>query len=404
MKKARFLRAAVVLVSAVLGAGMMTTASYADDNTGGTGTVNNCKASDFDNAGWTFDKVTGVAKITASLKSDSSCEGDVTLVSYLAPKPNFDVPQYLFDDETYHFDKSHSSHEFVVDVPDCNTQVDLFVGGQSAIIRELVQGGPRYNDLKINYKNFGTSNCVQPAVQHSDSCDGTVTLKLSNDGKLSGYAVDFVVKYGNETKTVNVGKGESKTLDVPAGSGPITVSADKLPATTISWGLPETCKPSASATNDCKVTTITVNNPEGNGPITGKVVYNGETKTVTVPTGKSQDVTFDSAKAGAKATVSFPDTTFEDITVDVVLGDCPNPNPTGSTSTSPSPEASVTPSATGSTPAESTPSASVSTTPGDVLALTGSNSSTIAGGAVLLLLVGAGLFFMARRRKLNFKA
>ncbi|MFI1989398.1 LAETG motif-containing sortase-dependent surface protein [Actinoplanes sp. NPDC020271] len=40
----------------------------------------------------------------------------------------------------------------------------------------------------------------------------------------------------------------------------------------------------------------------------------------------------------------------------------------------------------------------------DQLALTGSNSSTIAGGAVLVLLVGAGLFFMARRRKVRFTA
>ncbi|WP_221324018.1 hypothetical protein [Actinoplanes sp. L3-i22] len=40
----------------------------------------------------------------------------------------------------------------------------------------------------------------------------------------------------------------------------------------------------------------------------------------------------------------------------------------------------------------------------DVLALTGTNTSTIAGGAVLVLLVGAGLFFMARRRKIRFTA
>ncbi|WP_436526947.1 LAETG motif-containing sortase-dependent surface protein [Actinoplanes sp. HUAS TT8] len=40
----------------------------------------------------------------------------------------------------------------------------------------------------------------------------------------------------------------------------------------------------------------------------------------------------------------------------------------------------------------------------DQLALTGSNSSTIAGGAVLVLLIGAGLFFMARRRKVRFTA
>ncbi|GIF10499.1 LAETG motif-containing sortase-dependent surface protein [Actinoplanes teichomyceticus] len=38
------------------------------------------------------------------------------------------------------------------------------------------------------------------------------------------------------------------------------------------------------------------------------------------------------------------------------------------------------------------------------LALTGSNTSTIAGGAALVLVVGAGLFYMARRRKIRFTA
>ncbi|GAA2671855.1 LPXTG cell wall anchor domain-containing protein [Actinoplanes palleronii] len=40
----------------------------------------------------------------------------------------------------------------------------------------------------------------------------------------------------------------------------------------------------------------------------------------------------------------------------------------------------------------------------DELALTGANSSTIAGGAALALVLGAGLFYMARRRKIRFTA
>ncbi|GAB3955604.1 LPXTG cell wall anchor domain-containing protein [Micromonospora vulcania] len=41
---------------------------------------------------------------------------------------------------------------------------------------------------------------------------------------------------------------------------------------------------------------------------------------------------------------------------------------------------------------------------GGGLPLTGSNTTTIAGGAVLLLAVGAGLFLIARRRRLRFTA
>lgn len=415
MKTARFLRAAVVLAAAVLGAGTMATASYATPggsggNHNGGGTVTACTPSNFNASGWRFDE--GQAYITASVKAGVKCQGDVTLVTYLAPKPSFSVPQYLFGSETFHFDtqaadKKGTSHEFKAAIPNCNTQVDLFVGGEADRLLTIEKDGPLYGNKKIAYKNFGTSNCVQPAVQHSESCDGATTLNLSNNGQLSAYDVTFTVKYGNETKTVVVGKGKSEDLTVPANSGPITVSADKLPETTVQWSVPESCKPSAAATNDCKTTIVTVSNPEGNGDVPAKVTYNGETKTVTVPAGKSQDVSFDSAKAGTTATVSFPDSKFEDITVQVILGDCPNPEPSASASTSPSASASASPSASASestSPAGSTPSASTSSTPGDVLALTGSNSSTIAGGAVLLVLVGAGLFFMARRRKLNFKA
>ncbi|WIM95494.1 LAETG motif-containing sortase-dependent surface protein [Actinoplanes oblitus] len=415
MKKARFLRAAVVLASALLGAGVMATPSYADEpNTGGTGTTNNCKATDFDNAGWDFKSEPGKAKITASLKSTSTCENDVTLVSYLAPRPDFAVPQYLFAQETYHFDGKHTSHEFVVDVPDCNTQVDLFVGGKDVVIPELKEGGSRYNDLKINWKNFGTSKCVQPAVQHTEACNGDVTLNLSNNGKLSGYDVTFVVRYGYQTKMVTVGKGKSEDLLVPAGSGAITVTADKLAETKIEWSRPAECKPTATATNDCKTTVVTVNNPKGNGEVPAKVTYNGETQTVTVPAGSSKDVTFKSADATVDAKVEFPDTSLEGITVQVELGKCSTPEePTTPVTTSPAATPSATTSATPSQTASASASASTSPaaatpstseTEGGALALTGSNSSTIAGGAVVLLLVGAGLFFMARRRKLNFKA
>ncbi|GAA2671862.1 hypothetical protein [Actinoplanes palleronii] len=409
MKKARFLRAALVLVSAVLGAGTVattSTAAFADEATV-------CTSADFEATDFVFQN--GLAETTATLKAGSNCQAEVTLVTYLAPKPNFDVPQYLFGSQTELISRSgNTSKGFSVKVPACNTQADLFVGGQNDVINELVKDGKRYGTTKIAFwngsadKDGSASSCVQPAVQYTAACDGVTTLNLSNNGVLSGYGVDFTVKYGSETKVVTVAKGASEDLTVPAGSGPITVTADKLQPTTINWALPAACEPAATAVNDCKVTTVTVTNPEGNGDVPAKVTYNGETKTVTVPTGKSVDVTFDSAKA-TTATVEFPESKFEQLTVEVVLGECAEPQPSTSASTSPPvslpPTAATSPSASASTstsPAAATPSASK--TPGGELALTGAAGGSIAGGAVLLLIVGAGLFFMARRRKVNFKA
>ncbi|KUL40573.1 hypothetical protein [Actinoplanes awajinensis] len=399
MKKARFLRAALVLVSAVLGAGTVATASHA-------ASLAPCVSENFSHTDWKFEN--GKAEISATMK-DACAPQEVTLVTYLAPKPNFDVPQYLFAKEKFTFAKQGASNTFKVDLPNCNTQADLFLGGDETVIPELVEGGLRYDKKKIAYWNGGTSNCVQPAVQYTTACDGSTLLNLSNNGTLSAYGVDFTVKYGTETKVVKVAKGASEDLTVPAGSGKITVTADKLETTTIDWALPENCKPSATAVNDCKVTTVTVNNPAGNGDVPAEVTYNGKTKTVTVPSGKSQTVTFDSATATTSATVKFPETRLQDITVEVTLGECAEPQPSTSASTSPPvslpPTAATSPSASASTstsPAAATPSASK--TPGGELALTGAAGGSIAGGAVLLLIVGAGLFFMARRRKVNFKA
>lgn len=86
-----------------------------------------------------------------------------------------------------------------------------------------------------------------------------------------------------------------------------------------------------------------------------------------------------------------------------------SPSPSVSTSTPSNPPTSTSPSASTST----SPSASTSTSPvpggggGDSdeeLALTGASTGWVAGGAAVLLIAGAGLFFLARRRRVNFTA
>ena len=90
----------------------------------------------------------------------------------------------------------------------------------------------------------------------------------------------------------------------------------------------------------------------------------------------------------------------------------PSPSPSES-SPSPSPsESTPTPSPSVSTPPSETPtpSASPSATPivpvgnNSNLPVTGAATGSIAAGAAVLLAIGGGLFFMARRRKLKFTA
>ena len=101
-------------------------------------------------------------------------------------------------------------------MPDCNTQVDLFFGDKKDIIEAITENGPRYGDKKLGSESglggrskgpsrAGTTAAARPARARTSStvsqCDGTVAVKLSNDGTISKYAVEFTVKAGTFTKT-----------------------------------------------------------------------------------------------------------------------------------------------------------------------------------------------------------
>jgi len=406
--KKPLLRAAVVLASALLGLGAVATSAQATGNA-----VSPCVAANFTADNFVF--ANGGATASFALRPNANCAPtEVTLVSYLAPRPNFDVPQFLFAHATTTVSTDQKSASLTVKVPNCNTQVDLFVGGEKDIIDTLVEGGPRYNDKKIRYFNggekdsYGDQDCVQPAVQSVPNCDGSVDLSLSNNGALSGYPVTFEVSYGGQTTKVTVAKGEAtkEPIHVPAGSGTITVKAKKLDTVTINWVRPQTCRPTATAKNDCSTVTVTVSNPEKNVPVEAEVTYGGSTKTVSVKAGASEDATFPAGSA-TTATVAFPGLQGVDkLTVDVEKKkECHTDSPSTPATTTPTPTAST------STPTEPPATASSpvgpSTTPvSDVghLPKTGSPTSTVAGGAALLLIIGGVLFFLARRRKTKFTA
>jgi hypothetical protein len=371
----------------------------------------------------TFEIKDGKATATVTPNRDLDVAEEVTLVSYFAPQPQFSTPQYAFQHQTGTLKDKDGVVTLTVEVPDCNTQVDLFFGGKDDVI-EVLDGDRRYGNKKLGEKgnpgarskgpagwfNGGNKACVQPVVQPVPQCDGSVDLQLSNNGKLSKYDVQFRVKATGFDQTVKVPAGKGETVKIPAGAGTITVSAPHMQDFTYAWVRPENCLPAVAGENDCTNVTVTVTNPEGNAPAKAEVTYGSETKTTTVAPGTSQLVTFPAGEA-TTATVSYPEITgTKPVTIPVKKGECstksPSPSPSKTVSESPSPSPSESPSKSPSAPGE-TPEEPVPSTPGDEdpeLALTGAAAGSVAGGAALLLIVGAGLFFMARRRKLNFKA
>ncbi|MEV6601849.1 LPXTG cell wall anchor domain-containing protein [Actinoplanes sp. NPDC051346] len=330
---------------------------------------------------------------TATVSLDDGvklCEGEpVTLVSYFAPKPQVSVPLYAFDSDTDKITNEQRSVTLTVNVPDCNTQVDLFFGGAEEIITEITNAGPRYGDKMLGGENGlggrstgplgrfngGSASCHTPKVQPLSQCDGTVALNLSNDGLTDKYPVDFTIKAGEFSKTVTVKTGKGETVEVPAGSGTITVTAEGMDNVVYDWTLPEDCDlPTVIVENDCDTVTITVENPKGVTPATAKITYGDKTESLTTAAGTSEKVSFKAGKA-TYATIDFPGMDVEPIKATLEKLDCDNGGGGG-----------------GGKDDEPT------------LPLTGPVAGSIAGGAALLLILGGVLFVMARRRKITFTA
>jgi hypothetical protein len=323
------------------------------------------------------------ATTVINLGGTKLCDGvklNFTSVSYYAPKPQFDVPQYLFDKDSGSISNDNPVLKLHVKIPPCYTQVDTFIGTEDQIIKVITKDGPRYGDLKLGsahgpgsiskgpqaWYNGGSQACVTPASTSVPDCTGGQTVNLSNNGR---YDETFTVKYADQVKTVTVAGGKGESVAVPAGSGTVTVSAEGMPDQTYNWTAPKTCAPpTVKIANTCKDVTITVTNPKGVTTAKATVTYGKESKDLTVPAGSSAKATF--AVSSAKyASIKFAGSDQELRAVLKKLN-CSTP--------------------TGGTP------------PG--LAITGSAASTVAGGAVLLLIAGGVFFFIARRRKVRFTA
>jgi hypothetical protein len=340
----------------------------------------------------TFDVDNVGATTVINLNDDVNlCEGvqvPITSVSYYAPKPEFSVPQYLFDKDSGYLSNTQRTLKLWVKIPPCYTQVDSFFGGEDKIIPTITEGGPRYGAAKLGtsksdadkagfpyysvgkpaFYNGGDKSCVTPASTSVPSCDGTQTINLSNSGK---YEETFTVKYGDQVKTVNVGTGKGETVTVPANAGTVTVSAEGMEDQTYNWTAPKDCAlPAVTIANTCKDVTITVTNPEGVTPAKATVTYGKETKDLTVAAGSSGKVTF----AAGSATYASIKLSGIDKEIKAALKKLTCTKPVGNNSG------------------------------GGTLAITGPAGGSIAAGAAVLLIAGGVFFFVARRRKVRFTA
>lgn len=131
----------------------------------------------------------------------------------------------------------------------------------------------------------------------------------------------------------------------------------------------------------------------GTGKLTVNEISANDTIDVAVQTGVPAD-----SVAKLKIHVVWKDEVKEDVVgKDTPCGKC-QPKPTPSESPSPSPSSSG---GTGGGEGSPTPSKS-NTSPS--LPVTGAQTGLYAGGAMVLLGAGAGLFFVARRRRVKFEA
>ncbi|WP_422738746.1 cell wall anchor protein [Micromonospora sp. WMMD729] len=342
----------------------------------------------------TFDGPKGTA--TVKLDGDLPLCGEgkqyFTLVSYFAPRPQFATPQYVYGTPDSDFvSATQTEITLNVEIPDCHTQVDLIWGDKDQVIDEIVDGGKRYDNKKLGspgapgnrskgpqgWYNGGSKSCTTPASTFASNCDGSVAVSLSNDGKISKYAVEFEVKGENGfTKKVSVAPGKADTsIVVPAAdAGKIEVLVDGkvIENGTYSWTRPEDCPlPAVTTKADCKEFALTVTNPEGGLPVKTTFTYGDKTETRTVAAGASETVTFKAGKAES-ALVTLPDLDLELEAVYTPEGNCGGSGGGGEDE------------------------------PG--LPVTGAAAGGIAAGAVALLIAGAVLFVIARRRRVTFTA
>ncbi len=117
----------------------------------------------------------------------------VSLVSYKANAPTFQLPQTLFDSVTGTFDAG-GPYTLQVDVEDCYYQIDLVFGPVIEVLSETAF----YGNKKVQAQNGGTQACD---VQGPQVAMVTVNKVVVNDNGGTAQASNFTLKVGDTTVT-----------------------------------------------------------------------------------------------------------------------------------------------------------------------------------------------------------
>jgi hypothetical protein len=209
--------------------------------------------------------------------------------------------------------------------------------------------------------DFRGQVCAQVEVDFRSKCDGTVLVKLSNP---LDHAVTFTIE-GTDgwKKDVEVAAGSDAEETVPAANAAgIRVKVGNKRVGAFRWEKPKDCGvPELTTKSDCKNLTITVTNPEDGRPVR-----------VSIKVGDKEDET--EVQPGETAEAVIPGEA--DLVAIVTIGHKVT-------------EVKYEKPANCETPA---------------LPVTGANAGLIAGSALLLVTSGAGLFIVARRRRIRFAA
>ncbi|MBM7492950.1 LPXTG-motif cell wall-anchored protein [Micromonospora luteifusca] len=217
-----------------------------------------------------------------------------------------------------------------------------------------------------------------PTASFASDCEGAVTVTLANGADATADA-KLTVKATGFSQTYTVAPGASKSdIVVPAKAGAITVSeGDKTVGTPYTWATPEDCvkpgEPQAGFESTCDKLVFGFANPENGKAFEVTLTPNkGEVQKRTVEPGKTVVVEF-AASEGLTVT----------------------PAAEGLDDTSP---------IAWEKPADCNAGQGGGDKDEPALPLTGAATGGIIAGAVVLLAAGAGLFVMARRRRVRFTA
>ncbi len=214
------------------------------------------------------------------------------------------------------------------------------------------------------------------AAGFEPECDGSVVVTLDNMKGKKAARLTVTAKDFEETHEVPA--GETKTgVVVPAGAGEITVTQGRKVVATYTWEKPGDCgEPAGEVESTCDELIFTLQNPEDGKSITLTFTPNtGEAQTRTVAPGETMEPVKFAASEGLEVTVSAEGVEDETFAWEKPE-DCATPTPAPPGEGGGGPE----------------------------LPVTGVAAGGIAGGALVLLAIGAVLFFVARRRRMTFTA